>query len=385
MQNVQFGKNDEIVMKLLHYFITEKGYNPVILHGAKDEIWLENMDSSYEIIRIVSGYIHNNEQLNFDLFKTKQIVKKIKKSTFSFNVNTLSLFVNLGDNVDLKKIGQTGNIDCAEVTTIKDLKKYDFIMQEFPNITVETNFKEKGMNLFLKITEEIAKKNEETSQKAEDVFKKKKPTVTVFLIILNILLFLSMYILGNGSNDSLTLIYFGANVKEFIQAGEFYRLVTSAFLHIGLIHLICNMYCLYIVGSEIESFFGKWKFIIIYLFSAICGNLLSMSVSTGISAGASGAIFGLFGSLLYFGYHYRVYLGGVIRSRIIPLIILNLIIGFSLSGIDNAAHIGGLIGGTLITALLGVKYKSTKSEKINGGILTTIFTIFLIYIAFFMV
>lgn len=384
MQDVQLGKNDEIVMKLLHYFITEKGYNPVILHGAKDEIWLENMESSYEIIRIVSGYIHNNEQLNFDLYKTKQIVKKIKKSTFSFNVNTLSLFVNLGDNVDLQNFKQTEHIDCAEVNAIKDLKKYDFIMQEFPNITVETNFKEKGMNLFLKITEEIAKKNEETSQKAEDVFKKKKPTVTVFLIILNVLLFLSMYILGNGSNDSLTLIYFGANVKEFIQAGEIYRLITSAFLHIGIIHLLCNMYCLYIVGSEIESFFGKWKFIVIYLFSAICGNLLSMSVSTGISAGASGAIFGLFGSLLYFGYHYRVYLGGVIRSQIIPLILLNLSIGFILPGIDNAAHIGGLVGGTLITSLLGVKYKSTKSEKINGAILTTIFTIFLIYIAFFM-
>lgn len=383
MENIQLGKNDEIVMKLLHYFITEKGYNPIILHGAKDEIWLENMDGSYEIIRIVSGYIHNNEQLNFDLFKTKQILKKIKKSTCSLNMNTLSLFVNLGENVDLKPFERTGKIDCASIHAIKDLKKYDFIMEVFPNITVETNFKEKGMSLFLKITDEIAKKNEQTSIQAEEVFKKKKPTVTAVIIALNIFMFILMYILGNGSEDGLTLIYFGANVKELIQAGEYYRLITSAFLHIGLLHLLCNMYCLYIVGSQIESFYGKFKYICIYLFSAICGSLLSMAMPSSISAGASGAIFGLFGSLLYFGYHYRVYLGTVIKSQLIPLILLNLGLGFVVPRIDNAAHIGGLIGGALISAALGVKYKSTKFEKINACILTFIFTFFLIYIAFF--
>ena len=83
---------DENVIKLLHYFITIKGYNPVILHGADNEIWLENLDEDYKIIRIVSNYIHNNEQMKFDIFRTKQIVKKIKKQTFSMNMNVLSIF-----------------------------------------------------------------------------------------------------------------------------------------------------------------------------------------------------------------------------------------------------------------------------------------------------
>ena len=330
MENLQLGKNDEIVMKLLHYFITEKGYNPIILHGAKDEIWLENMDGSYEIIRIVSGYIHNNEQLNFDLFKTKQIIKKIKKTTFSFNMNALSLFVNLGDNVDIQKFEHVGKIDCAQISNMKDLKKYDFIMNEFPNITVDTNLKEKGMNLFLKITDEIAKKNAETSNKAEDVFKKKKPIATSIIIGINIVLFLLMYIFGNGSEDVYTLVKFGANIRELVQNGEYLRLIISSFLHIGIIHLLCNIYCLYIVGSQIESFYGKIKYIIIYLFSALCGSLLSIIMSSSVSAGASGAIFGLFGSLLYFGYHYRVYLGSVIKSQLLPLIIFNLSLGFIL-------------------------------------------------------
>ena len=101
-----------------------------------------------------------------------------------------------------------------------------------------------------------------------------------------------------------------------------------------------------------------------------------------ISAGASGAIFGLLGSLLYFGYHYRLYLGNALRGQIIPLILLNLIIGFSVSGIDNAGHIGGLLGGILITMALGVKHKSTKIDKINGIVMSIIFIGFLIYYNF---
>ena len=101
MEEVRLEKNDELVMKLLHFFITEQGYSPIVLHGAKNEIWLENLDENYQIVRIVSNYIHNDEQLNFDLFRTQKIVNKIKKKTMSFNITTLSLIVNLGDNVDI--------------------------------------------------------------------------------------------------------------------------------------------------------------------------------------------------------------------------------------------------------------------------------------------
>lgn len=382
MEEIQLGQNDELVMKLLHYFITEKGYNPIILHGAKDEIWLENMDSNYGIIRIVSSYIHNNEQLNFDLYKTKQIVKKIKKTTLSFKVNTLSLFVNLGDNVKLDDVS-LNNIDIAKLTNIKDLKKYSFIMEEFPTITKDTKFKEEGLNLFFKITEEIAKKNEETGKKAEDVFKKKTPIITNLIILINVLIFAMMHIFGNGSLDNKTLVDFGSNVRELVLNGEYYRLISSLFIHIGIIHLVCNMYCLYVVGSEIESFYGKAKYIIIYLLSGLCGSLLSILTTENISAGASGAIFGLFGSLLYFGYHYRVYLGSVLKSQVIPLIIFNLALGFLIPGVDIGAHIGGLIGGVLVSKAVGVKYKSTKSDIINGIILSIIFISFLTYLAFF--
>ena len=128
---IEIDTKEEIVMKLLHYFITEKNYNPVILRGAKNEIWLENLDEKYEIIRIVSNYIHNEDQLSFDMFKTKRIVKDIKKKTLNYKLNVLSIFTDLGDNV---KLTSQEDIDCINIKNEEDLKKYNFIYETFPDI-----------------------------------------------------------------------------------------------------------------------------------------------------------------------------------------------------------------------------------------------------------
>lgn len=386
--NITLSKNDEVVMKLLHYFITIEGYNPVVLHGAKDEIWLENNAADYKIIRIVSGYIHNNEQLDFDIFRTKQILKKIKRKMMSFKMEALSIFVNLGDNVKLND-KDFDNIKCADVKEIKDLSKYSFIINKFPNILEVENSNEEGLELFIKLTDDINKKNYEETKKAEDVFSKKKPVMTyVFMAICFALYFITAILSSNFMDMNLNvLVRFGAliNINMMDSKFELYRIFTSVFLHAGLIHLLCNMYSLYVIGPQLESFFGKVKYTLIFIGSGIIGNLLSLAfLQDGyVAVGASGAIFGLLGALLYFGYHYRVYLSGVIKSQIIPLIILNLIIGFMVSNINNLAHIGGLIGGVLLANALGVKYKSEKTDIINGIIMTLIFVGFLIYMIFF--
>jgi rhomboid protease GluP len=158
--------------------------------------------------------------------------------------------------------------------------------------------------------------------------------------------------------------------------------ITGGFLHADIIHLFFNMYALYILGSQMESFLGKTKFTLVYFISLIMGSLLSITLSTNPSVGASGAIFGLMGSMLYFGYHYRVYLGNVLKTQIVPLILINLVYGFMVPGIDNFGHIGGLIGGILATKALGVKYKSSKSDIINGIVMLLILLGFLVYMGF---
>lgn len=367
------NRKDRIIMKLLHYFITERNYNPILLQGVDNEIWLENMDDQYKIIRIVSNHIHNDEQLNFDSFKTSRIVRKIKKKTFSFKMNVLSIYIDLGDNAHLENVK---NMDCMYLYDEQDIKNYSFIDQVFPDIKNKLKFTEKGLQLFIKITNDINSKNKTEAEKMEEVFKRKKPIITTILIIINLLIFFGGHILGIYEEVLNKYCVYGPFIRNY---HEYYRLFTGMFLHLDFAHILCNCYSLYIIGSQLEGFLGKKKYLAIYLFSGFIGSLASITFSEYASAGASGAIFGLLGSMLYFGYHYRVYLGNAMKSQIIPLLILNLVIGFMVPGIDYFAHIGGLIGGALATIALGVKYKSTQFEKINGWIVAILFTLFMVY------
>ena len=371
-----------ITMKLLHYFITEKNYNPIILQGVDNEIWLENLNSDCEVVRIVSGYIHNDEQFDFDVFKTKRILKKIKKKTFTFNLNVLSIFLDMGENIK-EDLNTDSHLMCVKVNEESDIKKNKIIKKVFPDLSDKMKFSEKGVELFMKITGDINKHNKEDASKLESVFKAKVPYITYFLIAVNVIFYFVPMLLGNDVYQYIIDAY--CIHGPSIRAGQYYRLFTGIFLHGSLIHLIFNCYALYVLGAQIESFFGRIKYIIIYLFSGLAGALLSITLSGNVgSIGASGAIFGLMGSLLYFGYHYRVYLGNVVKSQIIPLILLNLGIGFISTGIDNWGHIGGLVGGIVITMALGVKEKSSNFEKINGFIICAIFLSFLLFMGFVM-
>lgn len=376
MEDIVFKSDDLVVMSLINYFITEKNYNPMIIHGLNDEIWLENLNEDYKIVRIVSHHIHNKEQLDFDKFKLSRIVKQVKKKTLSFKVKVLSIYTDLEDD----KILSNDDIYINKEEDINNPK----LTNVFPNIVEKTKVDENGLEYFIKVTDNINQKNESKSKIAEKIFSFKKPIVTYSLIFICILVFILMYVLGNGSTDNYTLLVFGANVDTLTKNGDYYRLFTSMFLHIGILHLLCNMYSLYIIGKEVENVFGKVKYLIIYLLSGIAGSILSLAFNHNtICAGASGAIFGLLGALLYFGYYYRTYLGATLTISIIPVIVLNLIIGFTSSGIDNAAHIGGLVGGILIAMAVGVPDKSNNNNKINGIVLSLIYFGFIIYLSFF--
>lgn len=376
---------DLLVMKLIHYFIVSENYTPIIIKGISDEIWLENKNKEYSIIRIVTKNIINKEQYDYDILKTKHIVKQLKRKLIDFSMNVLSIYLdknfytNKIDNFDEKYIS----------ILIKD--EDDFINNEYINkaykqVIDKFTYKEEGFELISKLTKEIEEKNIKEGQEREKYMRNNKPIITYILIFINIVMFVLMYMLGNGSENTNTLIDFGANYILLTKAGEYYRLITSGFLHIGVIHLLLNMYSLYIVGSQVEYFYGKVKYIIIYLFSLIMGSLFTVALSSvnTVSAGASGAIFGLLGSILYFGIKYRGYIGNSLVNQIVPVVVLNLIIGFTTPGIGNAAHIGGLIGGYLISMAvgIGIDKKEQRSSKINGIIISAILTIFMIYIGF---
>ncbi len=369
MSQIVMDNKEKIVMRLVHYLITQENYTPIVVNGVKNEVWLENNEGPYKIVRINSNYIHNKEQYRFDIFKINNIAKQIKKKTLSLKVNVLNIFLDLNDDV---KVSEVKNIDSISIKNDKELINNKLINNAFPSIKTGLIDDKDNVDLLINVTNDINEKTAKDNKVYESVFKPKKIIVTNVIITLCVL----VYILQLFNPK---LLYLGANISDFVKMGEVYRIITCTFIHAGIIHLLCNMYSLYIIGSQLETFIGKARFIFVYIISAISGSLMSLIFTAGASVGASGAIFGLLGSLLYFGYHYRIYLGSVLKNQIIPIIILNILLGFMLPGVDNAAHIGGLIGGYLATVSVGIKNKSNRNEMINGIIVLVIYIAFLVY------
>jgi rhomboid protease GluP len=190
-------------------------------------------------------------------------------------------------------------------------------------------------------------------------FWSRRPVVTYALFGINIFIFLLMGLAGGSGSESM-LMGFGVKDNLMIDQGEFWRLVTPVFLHIGPLHIIFNSYALWIVGPQVEKLYGSARFTIIYILAGIAGVAGSYIYHPeNRSAGASGAIFGLFGALLVFGFKYRSSIPPMFQRAVgkgvFPVIAINLFIGFQLKGIDNSAHIGGLIMGALLAVVIPFK------------------------------
>ena len=289
----------------------------------------------------------------------------------------LSIYTDIGDNVSTLEEDNNNNLSVF-VKNITDIGKNKNILEVFPDIVEKTQHDEKGIELLFKITDDINGTNEEKNKKMEKIFSSKRPIVTYGLILICII----MFILSGMGYDTYKLVKYGANFSGLVKNGEVYRLVSYMFLHAGILHIGLNMYSLYIVGPRVEDFFGKWKYLLIYLISGICGGLLSIGLTpNAISVGASGAIFGLFGALIYFGYHYRGYIGAMIRSQIVPVVVYNLLMGLFIPGIDMWGHVGGLLGGILTANMLGTI--EDKKYNISSILLFVIYFAFLIYLGIY--
>ncbi len=181
-----------------------------------------------------------------------------------------------------------------------------------------------------------------------------RPQVTYVLLGLIVVVF-AIETLAGGSDNPLTLIQLGANFAPLVTTGDYWRLFTANFLHIGLMHLFFNLYALYIVGSEVETYYGPARFLVIYLLTGLSGAIASYAFTYSLSAGASTAIFGLIGTLVAFFVRNRSVFGKLSSARLsnlVMVIAINLFLGLSSPGIDNWGHIGGFIGGFILGWLL---------------------------------
>lgn len=194
----------------------------------------------------------------------------------------------------------------------------------------------------------------------------RKPYVTYGLMVVTIFMFFLQTISG-GSENPLVLVQFGAKVNQLIIFGEWWRLITPVFLHIGFEHILFNGVLIYFLGIQVEDIFGHWRYFLLYILSALAGNVASFAFNQSISAGASTALFGLFGATLalpkLFPNNYSI---KEMSKRFMALIIINLVFGIFSSGIDMAGHIGGIAGGYLLTYALSAPNAWVSGLKVQG-------------------
>jgi len=189
--------------------------------------------------------------------------------------------------------------------------------------------------------------------------------LTYVVLAVNVALWLAMTFAG-GSTSTEVLIRFGAKVNVLIADGQVWRLLTSMFLHVGLMHLLFNSYALFIFGVEVERLYGGSRFVVIYLLAGLGGSLTSFAFGPELSAGASGAIFGLLGTMVAFFRRHHQAFGVWGRRRLANLLavaVLNLVLGFTVPGIDNLAHLGGLLTGGVLGWILAPQYQVQVDER----------------------
>ncbi len=179
--------------------------------------------------------------------------------------------------------------------------------------------------------------------------------VTLLLLVMNLACFVLEELLGS-SEDGQTLIFMGAFYTPLVQVGQFYRIISCMFLHIGISHLMNNMIALVALGSYLESKIGHLRFLFIYLLGGIAGNLTDyvldiLSGTYAVSAGASGGLYALFGALVFLVLFRRSLVREISLMRLVLALVCLAVGTMSEPNVDVAAHAGGFVGGFVVCAL----------------------------------
>ncbi|MDW4286497.1 rhomboid family intramembrane serine protease [Staphylococcus saprophyticus] len=346
--------------KCIYTWIKYLNYHVVHKNQETNEVWLANQRK--RSIVIFKYGANSTLEVRFDKSRIQENQQDI--STFlGFEPNNYELFIFTDKHFTDENLNENHPVKFK----VKIIREVDHMERLLPNVFIKQLYKRNT-----KQTKGYYKQRALNTNPIEKHMLKFSP-VTYALIILNVVIWLFMVLFLNRSSD-LKLLDVGGLVHFNVVHGEWYRLITSIFLHYNFEHILMNMLSLFIFGKIVESIVGHWRMFVIYLVAGLFGNFASLSFNTDtVSVGASGAIFGLIGAIFTF-----MYIGKQFNRKLIGqlLIVLVIMIGLSLfmQNINIVAHIGGFIGGLLIT-LMGYYFKTNKTRF--WIILITILVLFL--------
>lgn len=327
---------------------------------GKSELWTVSKDISGVSYRLI--------------FITHHIIDELRKYDIPNDKNNIYILFTEDEFKDEKdnesQVKEQSLEDKEDIEEKEDIKIREALSKnnllEKPLIRV--NVLEKKVNYSQNVNPQVVQdlatvmNNNNFKSSSEKLSLKDKSLITIGIISINVFMYLVViyfsYIYGKGSifdSDTSILIMLGAKVNDLIAQGQYYRLISCMFLHGGIVHLGVNMYSLYAIGPMVERVYGKSKYIAIYFISGICASIFSYIFSTSVSIGASGAIFGLLGAVLIFAIKSKGKTGNAFIRSILSVIFINIFIGATLPNIDNFAHVGGLLGGMIISVLVSFR------------------------------
>ena len=384
-------REDFVYWKIAHFLVTKRNYQAFYISRDHEEIWLENIkDKERPVIRLRRFDIDWSNWIRNDLEHVILFGEQIKKSYLKKELPILNIYFSMEAPIDpyeqyfanLVKAEEQGIVIRSLLVTgsalVKDLRQVEELLGVRFQIDLEREYESFEVDrLKWHTLERIAEKKREE----ERLFHQDQPRFTYIFIGIQIFIFLLMELFGSSRNTFI-LILFGAKYTPLILEGQWWRLITPMFLHIGIIHLLMNSMALYFLGTTVERIFGRFRFLFIFLLAGFMGNVASFVFSPqSISAGASGGIFGLFGALLFFGLVHPRPFFRTMGANIITLVGINLLIGF-LPGIDFAGHLGGLVGGFLAAAIVSLPREKNFPRQIIAFIATLLIAIFGLYFGF---
>lgn len=338
---------NKLYWKALYYWIRYLNYNVIYRDNEDDEIWLSHK-RKHSIV-VFRKDVTSTQEIRFDKSKIMERPEEIQQ--FIGYIPESYEFYYFTDKELSKE-----NLNEEKPTKLK----FKIISNEQSLKSLPINF----LLLKMLINNEdnrtyLHYKRKVLTQNLVDKHMQRFTPITYTLILINIVIWLCMILYLNRFSD-VKLLEVGGLVHFNVVHGEWYRLISSMFLHFNFEHILMNMLSLFIFGKIVESIIGSWRMLIIYIISGLYGNFVSLSFNTTtISVGASGAIFGLIGSIFVIMYLSKNFNKKMIGQLLIALVVL-IVFSLFMSNINIMAHLGGFISGVLIT-LIGYYFKTQRS------------------------